>query len=129
LPTLYNASACNDCHTKQEKGKPLKGKELAGGFEFPLFTGGIVRSANITPDNETGIGKWTEEHFVARFKTYDDSSYIPVQIKPGDYNTFMPWTMYAGMTENDLKALYAYLRTIKPVRNPVLKFSPEGIIN
>lgn len=119
---LFNAASCSECHTKQEKGKPIEGMELAGGFEFPLVTGGIARSANITQDKVTGIGKWSEADFVKRFKSYTDSTYVPNKIQKGDFNTIMPWTMYGGMSEKDLKAIYAYLKTIKPIHNSVEKF-------
>lgn len=122
---LFNAAACGDCHTKQDKGQPIAGMELAGGFEFPLFTGGIVRSANITPDPETGIGTWTEQQFVDRFKVFADSSYVPPTIGKGEFNTVMPWMMYAQMTNEDLKAMYAYLKTVKPIKNQVQRFSKE----
>lgn len=122
---LFNAAACGDCHTKQDKGQPIAGMELAGGFEFPLFTGGIVRSANITPDPETGIGTWTEQQFVDRFKVFADSSYVPPTIGKGEFNTVMPWMMYAQMTNEDLKAIYAYLKTVKPIKNQVQRFSKE----
>ena len=99
--------------------------EFAGGFEFPLPTGGIVRSANITPDKETGIGNWTETDFVNRFKTYADTAYKPKTISAGEFNTMMPWTMYCTMNPEDLKAIYAWLRTVKPVNNRVVKFTGE----
>ncbi|MFM7024217.1 MAG: cytochrome c [Flavobacteriales bacterium] len=120
---LFTMASCNECHTKQDKGQPIEGMELAGGFEFPLFTGGIVRSANITPDKETGIGNWDEQSFVARFKSYSDSSYVPAKIEKGQYNSVMPWMMYGQMKEDDLKAIYAYLQTLKPIKNAVVKFS------
>lgn len=119
---LFNAASCAECHSKQDKGKPIEGMELAGGFEFPMVTGGTARSANITQDNETGIGKWTEADFVNRFKSYADSSYVPNKVSKGSFNTVMPWTMYGGMKEQDLKAIYAYLKTIKPIHNNVVKF-------
>ncbi|UFH34052.1 c-type cytochrome [Flavobacterium acetivorans] len=120
---LYNAAACFECHTKKDKGAPVAGMELAGGFEFPMPTGGVVRSANITPDKETGIGNWTEQQFVSRFKIYADGTYVPVKVRKGDANTIMPWTMYGKMKTEDLKAIYAYLKTIKPIKNEVVKFS------
>lgn len=120
---LFNAAACNECHTKQDHGQPLPGMELAGGFEFPLPSGGIVRSSNITPDKETGIGTWTEEVFVKRFKTYADSSYAPHTIEKGTFNTVMPWMMYRTMKEEDLKAIFAYLKTVKSVNNRIEKFT------
>jgi mono/diheme cytochrome c family protein len=119
---LFNAASCSECHSKQEKGKPIEGMELAGGFDFPMVTGGIVRSANITQDKITGIGKWSESDFVKRFKSYTDSSYVPNKISKGLFNTVMPWTMYGGMKEQDLKAIYAYLKTVKPIKNNVEKF-------
>jgi mono/diheme cytochrome c family protein len=120
---LFNAASCNACHSKEEKGEKIKGLELAGGFEFPMPTGGVVRSANITPDKETGIGNWTETAFLQRFKLYSDSSYKNPTIGKGDFNSVMPWTMYTKMDEADLKAIYAYLKTVKPVKNTVVKFS------
>jgi len=120
---LFNAASCSECHSKQDKGKPIEGMELAGGFEFPMVTGGIARSANITQDKITGIGKWSEADFVKRFKSYTDSTYVPNKISKGLFNTVMPWTMYGGMEEQDLKAIYAYLKTVKPIRNSVEKFT------
>lgn len=121
---IFNAAACGDCHTRQEKGKPVKGMELAGGFEFPLPSGGMLRSANITPDKETGIGNWTEEGFVKRFKQYADSGYVPHTVAKGGFNTTMPWMMYRNMSEKDLKDLFAFLQHVKPVSNSVDKFTP-----
>ena len=119
---LFNAASCSECHSKQEKGKPIEGMELAGGFEFPMATGGIAISSNITQDKETGIGKWTEADFVNRFKFYTDSTYVSYKVAKGSFNTTMPWTMYGGMKEEDLKAIYAYLKTVKPIHNSVNKF-------
>lgn len=119
---LLTAGGCSDCHTKSEKGKVV-GEYLAGGFEFPLPTGGIVRSANITPDKSTGIGGWTKEQFVKSFKIYADSSFVFSKIKQGDFQTIMPRAMYAGMTSEDLGAIYDYLMTVKPVNNRIVRFT------
>jgi len=119
----FTAASCGDCHTKQEKGQKIKGMELAGGFEFPMKTGGIVRSSNITPDVTTGIGSWTEAAFIRRFKAYGDSSYQVPSIGQNEFNSVMPWTMYKNMKEADLKAIYAYLRTVPAIKNQVIKFS------
>lgn len=119
---LFNAASCSECHSKKENGKPIVGMELAGGFEFPMVSGGIVKSSNITQDKETGIGKWSEADFVNRFKAYTDSTYVSGKISKGNFNTVMPWTMYGGMKEADLKAIYAYLKTVKPIHNSVEKF-------
>lgn len=120
---IITAAACFDCHTPMEKGRFVEHMAFAGGLEFPIPTGGIVRSANLTPDKETGIGNWTKEMFIARFKTYSDSSYTAQFIKQGDYNTYMPWEYYAHLKESDLAAIYSYLMALEPISNKVEKFS------
>lgn len=122
---LYNASACADCHTPQDKGAPIEGLENAGGFAF-RFPGGTTYSSNITPDKETGIGTWTETQFVSRFKAFTDSAYQAGKVGPGGFQTVMPWTMYAKMKQEDLAAIYAYLQTVKPVKHAVVRFQPAG---
>lgn len=119
---LVTAAGCMDCHTKQDKGK-FVGEFFAGGFEFKLPDGSIVTSSNITPDKTTGIGNWTTEQFINRFKMYLDSSYVIPKVNPGEFQTAMPWTMYAGMKNEDLEAIFAYLQSLKPVKNKVEKFS------
>ena len=121
---LATIASCAHCHTPAEKGTPIPGMEYAGGFTF-LFPGGVVRSLNITPDEETGIGRWTRDDFIARFKAFADSSSQNVPVEKNEFNTPMPWLMYAEMTEEDLGAIYAYLKTLKPVRNQVEKFTPH----
>ncbi|WP_234734243.1 c-type cytochrome [Tellurirhabdus bombi] len=124
---LVNASACMDCHTKQEQGKPVEGMYMAGGRKFAM-PGAVVTSANITPDAATGLGNWTKTAFIARFKSYDPASgYTPHSVKPGEKQSLMPWIMYAGMTEQDLGAMYEYLKTIKPVRNEVETFKAVAL--
>lgn len=121
---LVTIASCFDCHTEQVKGEFKMDKAFAGGFEFK-FPGGIVRSANITPHPETGIGAWTKEQFIKRFTMMNpDSSAVP-SVGMKDFNTAMPWTMYAGMSREDLGAMYEYLQTIKPVENQVVKFVPK----
>ena len=122
---IFTAAACNECHTKKSNGQPIAGMELAGGFDFHMPTGSIVRSANITMDPETGIGKIGEAEFVRKFKQYADSSYQLPSIKKNTINTVMPWVMYKDMKEKDLQAIYAYIKTFKPIKNQVVKFSPD----
>ncbi len=120
----YLTLACIECHTRDNKGQIIPEFAFSGGREFPMQTGGIVRSANITPDKETGIGNWSEEMFLDRFKYYADSSYVPAHIDHNEFNTVMPWTMIAEMKTEDLKAIYSYLQTVKPISNKVTKFTP-----
>ncbi len=119
---IFTASSCTDCHTPMDKGERIAEKFAAGGFEFNLPDGTVVRSSNITPDKETGIGAWTEQQFVARFKLYSDSTFTPYEVGAGDFKTVMPWTSYTHMEETDLKALYAYLQSIPAISNKVVKF-------
>jgi mono/diheme cytochrome c family protein len=121
---LANASACVDCHTEMEKGQPVPGMEFAGGFAFGMGNG-IVRSANITPDSATGIGKWSAADFINYFKTYRSDSGKDIPVTPNAFNTPMPITSFAGMTDHDLGAIYAYLRTVRPVHNVVTKYTPD----
>jgi len=67
-----------------------------------------------------GLGSWKKEVFIAKFKHYADSNYKSEKVGMTLQNTVMPWTMYAGMTENDLAAIYAYLNSLKPNPNKVL---------
>jgi len=119
---LVTIADCAGCHTPSEKGEPKPGMGYAGGQEFEL-PWGTIRSANLTPDEETGIGKWSREDFIARFKSFDPDSSQYISVDSKSFNTIMPWTLMAGMTEQDLGAIYDYLRTVKPVRNSVIHFT------
>ena len=121
---MANAAACIECHTETEKGEKI-GPTFAGGFRFQMPTGAVVRSANITP-HANGIGNWTKKQFLDRFKLYTDSAYtLPaIDWSKNDFQTVMPWTMYAGMTEQDLGAIYDYLRTVPAVDRTVVKWTP-----
>ena len=116
---LTNAAACKECHSQSNDGTILAGMEYAGGHEY-IINGKTIRSSNITPDKATGIGTWTSKAFVERFKNFSDPTKA-FAVSKTDFQTIMPWYDYAGMTEGDLKAIYAYLKTIKPVTNKVAK--------
>ena len=125
---LITASVCNDCHTQMDdKGNYLMHLQYAGGTEFPLPTGGVVRSANLTPDLKTGIGSWSRELFIEKFKAYSDSSFVAYEVGHNQFNTYMPWTYYARMKEEDLGAIYDYLMSLKPITNEVVKFTPGNL--
>ncbi|MFO7845442.1 MAG: c-type cytochrome [Balneolaceae bacterium] len=121
---MITAAACTDCHTRMENGSYV-GEPYSGGNEFRFPDGSIVRSSNLTP-HETGIKHMSKAQFVQRFKVYSDSSYTPRKVKPGQFQTLMPWQMYSGMTEEDLGAIYEYLRTLEPVENVVERFTPPN---
>jgi len=109
------AANCSLCHSQKNNGKIIAGMEYAGGIKFSIGKK-IFTSANLTPDKNTGIGNWTEDAFVQRFKSAADTS--------GKENANgvspMPWYDYGGMSATDLKAIYKYLRSIKPVNNKVI---------
>ncbi len=116
---LITAADCMGCHTAFVKGKPDFSLAFAGGnlFTFPGFK---VNSSNITSDSATGLGTWTEERFLTKFTVCrEEAGY---NFNPGTQNTVMPITEFAGMTDADLKAIYAYLKTVKPVVRSVEKY-------
>ncbi len=116
---VFTMADCGACHTPFVKGQPDFSRVDAGGnfFTMPGFK---VTSANITPDSATGLGTWTEERFLNKFILYrDEKNY---NFDPGAQNTIMPLSEYAGITDDDLKAIYAYLRSVKPVSNKVEKY-------
>jgi mono/diheme cytochrome c family protein len=123
---LVTIASCNDCHTPK-KWLEINdySKRLSGGIEYPLPTGGFVHSANLTPD-ESGLGTWSETAFINKFRSYRDSGAI-YKVAPNELNSLMPWSTYAYMTDNDLHAIYTYLKSIKPVYNPVVKFTSQSI--
>ena len=120
---LVNACSCIECHTQVDKGKIIPEFAFSGGREFSFPDGSIVRSANMTPDKETGIGNWTEEIFLGRFKTYSDSTYHSPTVATGEYNSIMPWNMYSRMNKEDLSSIYRYIKSVKAIRNKVTKFT------
>ncbi len=119
---MTRAALCTDCHTPiDDRGTPLPGMDFAGGIEF-YETGHRVRAANITPDANTGIGSWTEQQFIDKFKGFENPTNATLAEHERAQNTVMPITAYAGMTREDLSAIFAYLRTLKPVTNRIEKF-------
>lgn len=120
---LITIASCSDCHATVKDNAPVAGMEYAGGSEIKLPFG-IIRAANLTPDVETGIGSWTKEQFIKRFKSMANDDVKNMEMMPGSFNTIMPWTQYGGMTEEDLGAMYEYLQSLKPVKNMVVKFTP-----
>jgi mono/diheme cytochrome c family protein len=102
---------CDDCHTIP--GPPGKGMTFAGGFVFvsPAFH---AVSPNITQDRETGIGAWTDEQIIDAIRNgrRPDNTVIGPP---------MPIDMYNRMSDDDVKAIVAYLRTIKPIKHKVAK--------
>jgi mono/diheme cytochrome c family protein len=119
---LATTGSCFECHTKRnDKGQPV-GIPFAGGNEFRLPGGGLARSANITPDKETGIGGWSRAQFIARFRAMTPETAEKIVPEHGDADTEMPWSAYAGMTDEDLGAIYAYLASLPATHAQVVTF-------
>jgi mono/diheme cytochrome c family protein len=109
---VHSIVACGNCHTP--KGPGSEGKEMAGGFRIdggPDFT---AYAANITPDPETGIGKWTDAQIITAIREgkRPDGTIIGPP---------MPIGMYRNMSDSDVHAIVVYLRQVKPINNPVPK--------
>jgi hypothetical protein len=102
-----------------DKGSPLPGKLLAGGVVFDTPMGKVV-SANLTPDLETGTGKWSEEFFQKKFYDYKDyAAHGPPPSQGPQSFTLMPWLGFSKKESEELSAIYAYLRTVPAVHNAV----------
>lgn len=123
---LVTIARCVECHSKVDKGSVIAGTEFGGGREFDFPNGNSCYTANITSDKETGIGNWSRGNFIHRFKQYADTSYHPKPAAKTDFNTMMPWLMYAGMTPKDLSSIYDYLQTVKPIKNNVQHFARKS---
>jgi mono/diheme cytochrome c family protein len=111
---LVNAAACADCHTPEKNGQPLPGMDFAGGR---ILDGawGRVASANITAD-PSGIPYYDEKQFVTVLRT----GYVGAR----RLNQIMPWSTFRNMTDEDLKAIYAYVKTLPPVKHRVDNTEP-----
>lgn len=143
---LVTTSGCHDCHTPMimtEHGPaPDFSRALSGhpeGMALPpppsaagpwlwggaasmtAFWGpwGTSYSANITSDKETGIGNWREADFIAMSRTGKHLGVGRPVLPP------MPWPSLSAMTDDDLKAMFAYLQSTKPQKNKV----PDPVIN
>lgn len=138
---LVQAMGCHDCHTPWKMGprgpEPDMSRALIGhpadlvmppppalppgpwawmgAITNTAFAGpwGVSFSANLTPDEETGLGKWTEEMFVQALRTgRHEGKGRPILLP-------MPWPMIGKLTDEDLQAIFAYLKSLAPVSNRV----------
>jgi hypothetical protein len=113
----YLSFPCFECHSPvDDKMQKLPGKEFSGGREF-RFGELKVRSANITPHPTTGIGSRTKEQFVQMFAGWRPVTELP-KVKPSQ-NTMMPWAQFRNLKDEDLGAIYDFLRTVPAVENGV----------
>ncbi|HUK23894.1 MAG TPA: c-type cytochrome [Terriglobales bacterium] len=106
---MLTLAGCNDCHTPTDRGKNIAGMMLAGGVAFKT-PWAQAAAANITPD-PSGISYYDEATFLKAMHTGYVGARKLSRIMPTDY--------YTNMTDDDLKAIYAYLRTVPPVKHRV----------
>ena len=111
---LVTFGGCNDCHTPGYFfGKPDMARFLGGsevGFEIPGL--GVFHGPNLTPDRETGLGTWSPEQIIAAItkgQRPDGRVLAPI----------MPWHAFANLTEQDTRAIVAFLKSLPPVKNKV----------
>jgi cytochrome c553 len=118
---LATIGRCKFCHTPSRWGQGREsapGKAFSGGVAFPMGPE-VIYSTNLTP-HETGLKSWSREYFIKKFKSYEAyKSYKEVPRVGVQDNTRMDWSAYSGMTEDDLGAIYDYLRTLKPIENQI----------
>jgi len=115
---LVTIAGCSDCHTPQDAhGQPLAGMDFAGGFilEGPW---GRVASANITSD-PSGISYYDQAMFTQAIRT----GFVGAR----KLNQIMPWHTYRGLTDEDIVAVFSYLKTLKPVRHHVDNTEPPTV--
>lgn len=104
---LVTMASCNDCHTPMIQGQFVEGMAFAGGNTFSYGEARPPRaSANLTP-SPNGIPYYTEDLFVETIRTG--------RVRERPISDVMPWGHYRNMTDEDLKAIFAYLKTLAPV--------------
>src|SRR5215212_8645167 len=113
-----NVTNCVDCHSDHTPAYafPIKpGTEGQGGFVFDKNIGfpGVVAAQNITPDPETGLGKWTDGEILRAIREGVDRN--------GDaLFPIMPYVHFRMLSDEDAKSIVAYIRTLQPIRNQVV---------
>jgi mono/diheme cytochrome c family protein len=105
---------CAECHTPRTGllQKPDRSRLFAGVANPPKTF--PKKPSNITPDAETGIGRWSEEDFIRSIRTGKNP-------QGGSIHPFMPWPELKRMTDDDLRAMDRFLKTVPPVRNKIPK--------
>ena len=146
---LVTIGGCNDCHTPWKMGEHGPGPDMSRMLsghpqDFPVQNApkhesggpwmmsaaatntawagpwGVSFTANLTPDEDTGIGAWSEDIFINTLRTGKHWGQGRQILPP------MPWFNYGKMSDDDLKSVFAYLRSIPPVHNRVPLPLPPG---
>jgi hypothetical protein len=118
---LTTIGGCYECHTPHDDHNALlPEKAFSGGWEMK-GPWGRNHTANLTPAGSY-MSHATREEFIGRFKAFASLNSATAPDAPAGRNTIMPWIAFAGMTDNDLGAIYDYLKTVKPIENKVATF-------
>jgi len=119
---LVTLAGCGECHTpRDDKGAPDLSREFQGGWEMKGPWGRNI-TPNLTPAPSTFIGRATKEEFIGRFKAFQGMNAENLPVATKGRNTVMPWVALSGLTEEDLGAIYDYLRSLPPVEHQVNPF-------
>ncbi|HEY4640331.1 MAG TPA: cytochrome C [Thermoanaerobaculia bacterium] len=119
---LSTIGGCHECHSPHDAHNNLiAGRDFSGGWEMKGPWGRVI-TANLTPASGTFLGHATKEEFVGRFKAFASMTAENAPATPAGHNTVMPWIAFGGMTEDDLGAIYTYLKTLAPIENKVVTF-------
>lgn len=115
---VNSVMACGNCHTaKDSEARPIRSRHLAGGgvvWDVPPFAG---TAPNITPDRDTGIGRWSDEEIRRVLTQGERPAHRGLAGVP--LGAPMPVNLYKALTRADQDAIVAYLRSVPAVRNPV----------
>lgn len=104
---IATLAVCEDCHTPlDDKNQPIEGMAFGGGGILRIAGRPAIATANLTPSQD-GIPYYTEELFIETLRTG--------RVRARQLSDVMPWRFFRNMSDEDLKALFAYLKTAKPV--------------
>ena len=140
---LVTVQDCNGCHTPFKNGEPDMTRMLSGHPQDVKVTGrpelpagfstaindtntawagpwGVSFTTNLTPDRATGIGAWNEKTFINAIRLGKKIGVGRALLPP------MPWKMYGNLTDDDLRSVFAYLKSIPPIANRVPNPLPPG---
>lgn len=119
---LTTISGCYECHTPHDEKQQLdENRAFAGGWEMRGPWGRVVTS-NLTPHAGSYMGRATREEFIGRFRAFASMNASNAPVAQKGRNTIMPWLAFSAMSDEDLGAIYDYLKTVTPIDNRVNPF-------
>ena len=119
---LTTIGGCYECHTPHDEHNALIASQaFTGGWEM-AGPWGRNFTANLTPDPDNYMGRATKAEFIGRFRAFVGMNASNAPPAPRGRNTVMPWLAFAQMTDEDLGAIYDYLKTVPPVKKKINTF-------